>query len=344
VGYRHKLIANQPRVQTASSGSRRVGGAASLFPGLFLPVLLELLAIALVSSCAPFAGAQRDGTADSALSPLSTEAASPVTSASATPAPTLAILTDTPVPLPTRIAASPTEKPITIYTYKIRNIYPHDRDAFTQGLVFQDGIFYEGTGLVGRSTLRQVDPETGAILKLYALPAQYFGEGIAILGNKLFQLTWRSRVGFVYDKDSFQLLRSFNYPSEGWGLTHDGRRLIMSDGTATLHFLNPETLEETGQIEVHDDNGPVTRLNELEYIKGQVYAHIWRTDRIATISPHTGQVTGWIDLAGLLSPEDYIQPVDVLNGIAYDAERDRIFVTGKLWPKVFEIELVPRDH
>jgi glutamine cyclotransferase len=309
-----------------------------------LPALLELLAIALLSSCVPSAGMQRDGTADTRLSPLSTEAASPAASESATPAPTLTIPTNTPGPLPTRIAASPTNKAIPTYSYKVTNVCPHDGNAYTEGLVFQDGILYEGTGLVGRSTLRQVSPETGSILKLYALPDQFFGEGITILGNKLFQLTWRSHVGFVYDKDSFQLLGFFNYPSEGWGLTHDGKRLIMSDGTATLHFLNTETLEETGQIVVHDDNGPVTSLNELEYIEGQVYANVWKTDRIATINPHTGQVTGWIDLIGLLSPEDYGQPVDVLNGIAYDAERDRIFVTGKFWPKVFEIEVVPLDR
>jgi glutamine cyclotransferase len=314
---------------------------------LFNTILLMLLVIlgtALTSSCAPFTGTSRDGTPDSALSPLFTEAASPTNSEFASPASMLATPTNTPTSLSTRVAASPTGEPIPTHTYKITNIYPHDRNAFVEGLIFQDGIFYEGTGLEGRSTLRQVDPETGQILKLYALPAQFFGEGITILGKNLFQLTWRSHVGFVYDKDSFQLRRTFSYPGEGWGLTHDGQRLIMSDGTATLHFLNPQTLEETGQIRVYDDNGPVTRLNELEYIQGQVYANIWKTDRIARINPRTGQVTGWIDLTGLLGAEDYSQPVDVLNGIAYDAEGDRLFVTGKFWPKVFEIELVPLDH
>ena len=235
------------------------------------------------------------------------------------------------------------EKPTPTYTYRIINRYPHDRSAYTQGLVFQDGIFYEGTGLKGHSTLRRVDPETGAILQLYALPDQFFGEGIAILGKNLFQLTWQSHVGFVYDKDNFQLLRTFPYPGEGWGLTHDGKRLIMSDGTAALRFLDPQTLEETGRIEVYDDNSPVDRLNELEYVAGKVYANVWQTDRIARINPRTGRVTGWIDLTGLLQPEDYSQPVDVLNGIAYDKERGRLFVTGKFWPAVFEIEIV-RAH
>jgi glutamine cyclotransferase len=178
-------------------------------------------------------------------------------------------------------------------------------------------------------------------LKLDPLPVHLFGEGITIYGDKVFQLTWKAHVGFVYDKDSFELLQDFSYPTEGWGLTHDGERLIMSDGTPTLHFLDPDTLEETGQIQVYDNKGPVTRLNELEYVRGEIYANVWQTDRIARIDPRTGQVTGWIDLAGLLSQEDRSQRVDVLNGIAYDAQLDRLFVTGKLWPKLFEIELMP---
>lgn len=228
---------------------------------------------------------------------------------------------------------------IPVYSYNIVNIYPHDRDAFTQGLVFEDGVLYEGTGLLGQSTLRRVELETGDILKIYELPEQYFGEGITIYGDKIIQLTWQSNIGFVYDKYSFELLREFHYSTEGWGITHDGTRLIMSDGTSTLRFLDPQTLEEIGQLEVFDNRGPVTRLNELEYIQGEIYANVWQTDRVARIAPETGRVIGWIDLGGLLTTEERSQS-DVLNGIAYDAEADRLFVTGKLWPKLFEIELI----
>jgi glutamine cyclotransferase len=164
---------------------------------------------------------------------------------------------------------------------------------------------------------------------------------VAVFGEKIYQLTWKAQVGFVYDRDSFELLQVFTYPTQGWGLTHDDQRLIMSDGTSTLHFLDPETLEEIGRVEVYDDSGPVPKLNELEYIEGEVYANVWTTDLIARIDPGTGQVTGWIDLAGLLGEQDRDPPVDVLNGIAYDVENDRLFVTGKLWPKMFQIELVP---
>jgi len=229
---------------------------------------------------------------------------------------------------------------IPVYTYNIVNTYPHDRNAFTQGLVFEDGVLYEGTGLLGRSTLRRVELETGEILQVHELPAQFFGEGITIYGNKIIQLTWQSNIGFVYDKNSFELLQEFNYSTEGWGITHDGERLIMSDGTSILHFLDPQTFEEIGQLEVFDDDGPVTRLNELEYIQGEIYANVWQTDRVARIAPGTGRVIGWVELGGLLTAEDRSEPVDVLNGIAYDAETDRLFVTGKLWPKLFEIELI----
>ncbi len=232
---------------------------------------------------------------------------------------------------------------IPIYSYSIVNAYPHDPDAFTQGLVFEDGVLYEGTGLLGRSTLRRVELETGAILQIRELPGQFFGEGITIYGNEIIQLTWQSNVGFVYDKSSFELLQEFNYSTEGWGITHDGKRLIMSDGTSTLHLLDPQTFEEIGQLEVFDNDGPVTRLNELEYIQGEIYANVWQTDRIARISPDTGRVIGWVDLGGLLTAEDRSEPVDVLNGIAYDTEADRLFVTGKLWPKLFEIEVLSPD-
>jgi glutamine cyclotransferase len=230
------------------------------------------------------------------------------------------------------------------YTVKVINAYAHDREAFTQGLVIQDGTLYEGTGLYGRSTLRQVELETGAILKMHSLQDQLFGEGITVYEDKIIQLTWQSHVGFVRDRESFELLQEFHYPGQGWGLTHDGERLIMSDGTPLVHFLDPNTLEEVGQVVVRDRGGPVFDLNELEYIHGEVWANVWKSDRIARIDPETGRVVGWIDLAGLLSPEDLAQPVDVLNGIAYDAQTDRLFVTGKLWPKLFEIELIPQTN
>ncbi|MCP4681333.1 MAG: glutaminyl-peptide cyclotransferase [Desulfobacterales bacterium] len=230
---------------------------------------------------------------------------------------------------------------ITTYTYRIVNVYPHDSSAFAQGLVFEDGILYEGTGLYGHSTLRRVKLETGDILQTRKLSRQFFGEGVTVYENKIIQLTWRSNVGFIYDKKSFKFIRQFSYPSEGWGITHNGSFLITSDGTSTLYFFDPETFKEIRRIEVYDNNGPVTRLNELEYVKREIYANVWRTDFIARIEPGTGRVTGWIDLQGLLGPRDRRGSVGVLNGIAYDEKNDRLFVTGKLWPNIFEIKLTP---
>lgn len=226
------------------------------------------------------------------------------------------------------------------YTYRVINSFPHDPEAFTQGLVFQNGTLFEGTGLYGKSTLRQVELETGVVLHSLSLASQYFGEGITIYQDRVIQLTWRSNTGFVYDKDSFQLLQTFRYPTEGWGITHDGVRLIVSDGTSTLYFLDPVTFEEIGRIEVHDQDGPVSRLNELEYVRGEVFANVWYTDRIARINPHTGRVTGWINLKGLLGSEEGVESAGVLNGIAYDSENGRLFVTGKRWPKLLEIRLI----
>lgn len=227
------------------------------------------------------------------------------------------------------------------YTYDVVAAYPHDKNAFTQGLVFEDGVLYESTGLYNYSTLRRVELETGKILQLYSLPNQFFGEGITIFNDRIIQLTWQSNKGFVYDKNSFDLLQEFDYPTEGWGLTCDGNQLIMSDGTATLRFLDPKTFEATGQIEVHD-NVPVTRLNELEYIRGEIYANIWQEDKIVIINPQTGQVNGWIDLSGMQDLENR-DASDVLNGIAYDAQENRLFVTGKRWSQLFEIKLIPLD-
>ena len=234
---------------------------------------------------------------------------------------------------------SPANDGTPVYTYEVVNVYPHDQSAFTQGLVFADNVLYEGTGRYGSSTVRMVELETGTIVKNHNLPAQFFGEGITIFGHKIIQLTWQSRTGFVYDKDSFELLQQFSYPTEGWGITHDGNRLIMSDGTATLHFLDCKTFKTLGQVDVHDNNGPVQRLNELEYIRGEIYANVWPTDRIAAIDPKTGRVVKWIDLGGLSGPRKP-SPQQCLNGIAYDTERERLFVTGKLWNKLFEIKTV----
>jgi glutamine cyclotransferase len=222
------------------------------------------------------------------------------------------------------------------YTYKVINTYPHDKEAFTQGLVFEHGFLYEGTGQYGASSLRKVQPETGEVVQIYRLPKSLFGEGITIYKNSVIQLTWQSHIGFVYDIKSFGLMREFRYATEGWGLTHDGKRLIMSDGTATLYFLDPETFTQIGTLQVRDANGSVKNINELEYIRGEIYANVWQENRIARISPKTGEVIGWIDLGGLCKWSG------VLNGIAYDVEGDRLFVTGKLWPYIYEIKLIEK--
>ena len=237
-------------------------------------------------------------------------------------------------------AAVPAGPPPT-YTYTIVRSYPHDRRAFTQGLIVRNGFFYEGTGLNGRSGIRKVKIETGEVLKTQPLGEEYFGEGITEWKGSIVQLTWESQIGFVYDLNTFERTRTWNYKGEGWGLTHDGTQLIMSDGTAQLRFIDPATLKETSRITVRDSRGPVQSLNELEYVKGEIFANIWQTERIARISPKDGRVTGWIDLAGLLAPSERAG-IDVLNGIAYDAAGDRLFVTGKLWPRVFEIKVVQR--
>jgi len=227
------------------------------------------------------------------------------------------------------------------WTYEVVNTFTHDPKAFTQGLVFEDGFLYEGTGLYGKSELRKVELETGEVLQQHKLPDEFFGEGITILGDRVIQLTLKSRTGFVYDKETFELLREFSYPTEGWGLTHDGKHLIMSDGTPMLYFLDPETFKQSHKIMVLDQNSPVWGLNELENIDGQIYANVWPTERIVKIEPETGEVIGWIDMEGILAPEDHSDEVDVFNGIAYDATGRRLFVTGKFYPKLYEIKLIP---
>lgn len=228
-------------------------------------------------------------------------------------------------------------------TYRVVRTYPHDRQAFTQGLVFVDGHLYESTGLEGSSSLRMEDLDSGRILAFHDVPAQYFAEGLTNWGNTLIQLTWRSQIAFVYDRATFRLLRTFHYDGEGWGLTQDGKSLILSDGSAALRFFDPATFREVRRITVKDHGVPVAQLNELEYIHGEIYANVWHTDRIARISPATGQVLGWIDLSGLLPAYARTNGEAVLNGIAYDAAHDRLLVTGKLWPSIFEIKVVPAD-
>jgi glutamine cyclotransferase len=228
---------------------------------------------------------------------------------------------------------------IPIYSYEIINTYPHDVRAFTEGLVYEAGYIYESTGKYNESTLRKVDLQTGEILKLHKLDEYYFGEGITLYHNKIFQLTWKSKVGLIYDKDSFTLISKFYYNTEGWGITHNDEHLIMSDGTDEIFFLNPQNFKKVYSIKVHDEFRPITRLNELEFIKGEIYANVWKSDKIARICPHTGKITGWIDLKGLLSPKEY-KSADTLNGITYDNEKNSFIVTGKMWPKIFEIKLI----
>jgi glutamine cyclotransferase len=228
-----------------------------------------------------------------------------------------------------------------VYTYQVVRIFPHDPTAFTEGLFYQDGYLYESTGLEGQSSIRKEKLDAAEVVQRIAIPDQYFGEGVVAWKGRLIELTWRSQIGFIYDLASFKKIGEFHYPGEGWALTKDDHRLIMSDGTPDIRFLDPLTLKQIGTLHVTDQGRPVENLNEVEWVKGQIYANIWQTDRIARIDPRTGHVLGWIDLTGLLNPADrVVGETDVLNGIAYDAKGDRLFVTGKNWPKLFEIRLV----
>jgi glutaminyl-peptide cyclotransferase len=233
------------------------------------------------------------------------------------------------------------------YGYEVVHEYPHDPMAFTEGLLIHDGALWESTGLEGMSSIRKVKLETGEVLQHTELPPQYFGEGIVIWRGKdgkdrLVQLTYRTKTGFVYDLAKLTMERRFEYPGEGWAMTHDGKRIIMSDGTAQLRLWDPETLAEQGRITVTNNGRPLANVNELEYVKGEIYANVWQTERIARIDPKTGRVVGWIDLGGIIQPADLNGNEDVLNGIAYDAKGDRLFVTGKNWSKIYEIKLVKK--
>jgi len=232
--------------------------------------------------------------------------------------------------------------PVREYGYQVVRVYPHDPSSFTQGLEYRDGVLYEGTGNHGQSKVRKVTLDNGQVLLERDIDAVHFGEGVTVLRNKLFQITWQTQTGFIYDRATFKPLGTFRYKGEGWGLTNDGQRLYMSDGTADIRVWEGEDLREVRRIRVRDGGREVRNINELEWVKGEIYANIWMTDRIARISPVDGRVLGWIDLSGLLTERERQNGADVLNGIAYDAARDRLFVTGKWWPKLFEIKLVPR--
>lgn len=229
-----------------------------------------------------------------------------------------------------------------LFTYRIVKEYPHLTDAYTQGLYFENGFLYEGTGEYGKSSLRKVELETGKVLKSIDLDSKYFGEGICLFNERIYQLTWTSRIGFIYNAETFEKVGEFNYTTEGWGITTDGTHLIMSDGSANLYFINPSNMSVVNQIEAWSYAGSVAYLNELEYINGEIWANIYGDNSIARINPETGEVTGLINLQGILKQTDYTRETDVLNGIAYDEQNKRIFVTGKRWPKLFEIKVVEK--
>lgn len=233
-------------------------------------------------------------------------------------------------------------RPAPVQSYKVIATFPHDTSSFTQGLVFADGQLYESTGLEGESSLRRVDLTTGQTLQRADVADQYFAEGLALVGDELLQLTWRSRLGFVYDKATFKPKRTFSYQTEGWGIAYDGTsQLVMSDGSDTLRFLDPKTFAVTKSLRVQDAGRSVSNLNELEWIEGEIWANVWMTDRIARISPNTGAVNAWVDLSTLYPESQRIPPADVLNGIAYDKSTRRIFITGKKWPRLYQITVAP---
>jgi glutaminyl-peptide cyclotransferase len=230
-------------------------------------------------------------------------------------------------------------RPPAVLSYEIVKIWPHDRGAFTQGLIYRDGFLYESTGLNGRSSVRKVALETGEVVQHETVAKEYFAEGLTDWKDHLIQITWQSGLGFAYDLKTFKSAGQFNYTGEGWGITHDDKRLIMSDGTSTLRFLDPKTFAQTGTLEVTYQGKPLANLNELEYVRGRIFANVWQSNSIVVIDPRNGRVSAQLDLPGLLTAEDRSTGVDVLNGIAYDARKDRLYITGKLWPKMFEIRL-----
>lgn len=309
-------------------------------PYSFLLILPLLLLGLLLAAC---------GAAPPATIPPTPRTTTIVRLSTATPAPPTTAPEVAPTVAATANATQTLAAPIVLgdgprrYGYRIVNQYPHDPQAWTQGLQWHEGVLYEGTGQYGRSSLRRVALETGEVLQQVNLPEQLYGEGITLLDGKIYQITWQNGIGLIYDASSFERIGDWRYDTEGWGLTHDGSSLIMSDGTSTLYFRDPATMAVTRELSVLDGTQPVTMLNELEYINSEILANVWQSDRIARIDPATGTVTGWIDLTGLLDRSTLTEPADVLNGIAYDATNNRLFVTGKLWPTLFEIELIPQE-
>ncbi len=287
---------------------------------LVLAVLVVGILAAVLSGVNPL-----DGSPTPTTTPLPSQ----------TPTPTAPTSSPTTLPTPT----SSTAGGPTMYTYTVVNTYPHDTAAFTQGLVFDGGVFFESTGGYGASSLRQVDVESGHVTRYYLLPEEYFGEGLTLVNGSLIQLTWQNKLGFVYDKVTFDVAGNFSVSTEGWGLTYDGNRLILSDGSSNLYFLDPTTFQRIGQISVRDGNTAIANLNELEYVNGDVYANIWLQQKIAIINPQTGQVKGYIDLTGIYQASSLDS---VLNGIAYDSQNDRLYVTGKNWPNLYEIKITPK--
>ena len=231
-----------------------------------------------------------------------------------------------------------------VFTYQIVAKYPHSTHSYTEGFFFLNGNFYEGTGLQGHSEILVTDPATGQVQQHVDIPSQYFGEGIVDVGPNLLEWTWQTHTGFVIDRFSLRTLHEFHYTGEGWGMTRTDKQIITSDGTATLRFRNPETFAEQRHLLVTDEGKPIDQLNELEYIKGVIYANVWHSDRIARISPKDGKVLSWIDCTGILPADQRVDMESVLNGIAYDAQHDRIFITGKQWPTIFEIKVVPKPR
>jgi glutaminyl-peptide cyclotransferase len=240
---------------------------------------------------------------------------------------------------PPNANANASRAAVPVYGYEVVNTFPHDPEAFTQGLIFRDGALVESTGLERHSTLRRVELQTGKVLKKIDVAPYFFAEGMTLMGGKIYQLTWKGEKGFIYDPQTFEKTGEFNYTGEGWGLTHDADSLILSDGSNKIRFIDPSNYSVRRVISVTDGARPVMELNELEYVKGEIYANVWHQNRVARIDPQTGQVKGWIDFSGLLKPGDVTDEEAVLNGIAYDEAGDRLFVTGKLWPKLFEVRL-----
>jgi len=226
-----------------------------------------------------------------------------------------------------------------VFRYRIIGVYPHDRKAYTQGLFFDNGFFFESTGLYGKSTIRKVDMEKGIVVRSCHLTMDVFGEGLTLLRDRLIQLTWKSHKAYIYDVVNLKLICSYEYPYEGWGITHDNENLIVSDGTHTLRYLNPDTFEHVRSLEVTFAQSHLSLLNDLEFIKGEIWANVWKTNLIARISPETGKVNSWVNLSELLSVWDRLRTIRELNGIAYDRKKDRLFVTGKFWPKIYHLEI-----